>query len=146
MSFKKQIIPQLLHLLLGASIAAGGFLDERAWSFAFVAGAIVVAVAIQVIGRVVKEKPILNGDSRDVQVTAIGAVVCVAIALVFTAVAVASGTPAIRVTAMIMAGASVASMREVLQFPVTRVLDMVLDLVVTVSGTAITAVVAEAIR
>lgn len=146
MSFKKQVVPQLLHLVLGASVAAGGFFENRALAFAFVVGAIAVAVAIQVIGRLVKEKPILNGDSRDVAITAGGAAVCAAIALVFTAVAVMSDTPTIRVVAMVLAGASVASMREILQFPVDRVGDMILDLVVTTTGTTIVAVVAEVVR
>ena len=146
MSFKKQIVPQILHLILGASMAAGGFFDKRALAFAFVGGAIVIATAIQVIGRVVKKKPILNGDSRDVAITAGGAAVCAAIALVFTAIAVTSGTPVVRVIATILAGASVASMREVMQFPVDRVLDMILDLVVTISGTTIVAIVAEVVR
>ena len=127
---KKQALPQVLHFALGASCASGVLIGSTIAIVVAIAVSWIIAIGVQVVGRVLKNKPIIDPDSRAY------AVVIVVSSLIVTFQIVVIST-AVSVPAVVMGlllATLLALAREGLQLPAQRVDDLLLDIACTSLG------------
>lgn len=134
MTIKKQAPSQALHVLLGAFAVSGALFDNSAALYATVAAAQVIGVGVHVGSRVAHGKPVLFGDATDKSIAVALATLMIiwghSLSMIYASTEGAMFLGAV--------AATVGGIRELLQFPVDRVNDMVVDMTfVTLGGVLI---------
>lgn len=128
--FKKQAPPQALHFVLGASCASGILVGHTIAVVVSVGVSWLVAIAVQVIGRVLKDKPVIDSDMRAYAVV----IVVSCLIVTFQTVVIDSAVNLNPVVVGTALASLLAIAREGLSLPAQRADDALLDMSTTALG------------